>query len=300
MEMIERVGIVTTGKDTYVPNIWFEGEPPVAIASARSSGTEVLLKCHSGLEEFEGEKRALETVGGWPAVRLLDASKEDLVLVLEYHRGRDLRSSLVSGPLEAFCGLYLVGYVAGMMAELEAGGIYHGDIKPANLLVPLHIQAALEQGRLEQRVVDEGLALCDFEHAWKVEAGRMVAFTERGGRIVGTPYYMSPETMRDAYGKRSDVYSLALIAWQVFEERDLFEGTQNLTQVLNRILLEFAPHPPQFTARLYGAEQVLQAAFSGEPERRPGSEEIVDLIAKILKERARINLKEALASAKGR
>jgi serine/threonine protein kinase len=130
-------------------------------------------------------------------------------------------------------------------------GIVHRDIKPANIL-------------LDQ---DGKPYICDFGVA-HVE---MSTITQTGATI-GTPSYMSPEqVMGKKIDKRSDIFSLGAILYQLLTGRRPFDG-ESITTVIYKIVNEEAVPltqlrkelPPEF-------ERIMQKALAKNPDDRYSS-----------------------------
>ena len=130
-------------------------------------------------------------------------------------------------------------------------GIVHRDIKPANILLD-------QEGNPH---------ICDFGVA-HVE---MSTITQTGAAI-GTPSYMAPEqVMGKKIDKRSDIFSLGAILYQLLTGKRPFEG-ENITTVIYKIVNEEAiplgqlrkELPPEF-------EQIMQKALAKDPDERYGS-----------------------------
>jgi eukaryotic-like serine/threonine-protein kinase len=82
-------------------------------------------------------------------------------------------------------------------------GIVHRDLKPDNIMI-----ARTREGNDLVKVVDFGIAKATQSDAQKVT---------KTGLVVGTPEYMSPEQLAgDKIDGRSDIYSLALVAFTMF------------------------------------------------------------------------------------
>jgi serine/threonine protein kinase len=82
-------------------------------------------------------------------------------------------------------------------------GIVHRDLKPDNIMI-----ARNRDGSDCVKVVDFGIAKAANNEAQKVT---------KTGMVVGTPEYMSPEQLAgDKLDGRSDLYSLALVAFNMF------------------------------------------------------------------------------------
>lgn len=130
-------------------------------------------------------------------------------------------------------------------------GIVHRDIKPANILLD-------NSGKPH---------ICDFGVA-HVE---MSTITQTGATI-GTPSYMSPEqVMGKKIDKRSDVFSLGAILYELLTGRRPFEG-ESITTVIYKILNEEAVPLTQVRKELpLEFEQIMKKALAKDPDDRYGS-----------------------------
>ena len=93
----------------------------------------------------------------------------------------------------------------------------------------------------------------------------------RVGAVLGTPLYMSPEQCRgERLTARSDIYSLAVIAYQMLGGRTPFEG--DFTSVMQAH--KDAP-PPPLTAKKVPRKikKVIGAALAKNPDERPQTAE---------------------------
>jgi serine/threonine-protein kinase len=127
-------------------------------------------------------------------------------LAMEYVAGRTLKDILVAeGPLSLARTATIVQQVADGLDAAHRIGIVHRDLKPDNILVTKDES----DGSDRCKVVDFGIAKAMGSNTER-EAG-----LTRTGFIVGTPEFMSPEQlMGGELDQRSDVYALALVAYQ--------------------------------------------------------------------------------------
>jgi serine/threonine-protein kinase len=158
-------------------------------------------------------------------------------LVMELLQGEDLATRLLRErrlPV-AEVARVLCQVARGIRCAHEAG-LVHCDLKPANLFL------AESDGEEVVKILDFGLAM---------EAGGPPA-SEGRGTIMGSPHYMSPE---QAHGRvmdhRSDLWSLAVLAFQALTGELPFPGTR-LADVLLKVcsapvprLSEVAPDLPE-------------------------------------------------------
>jgi len=147
---------------------------------------------------------------------------------------RSLRDVLrVRGALEVEEVLALLLPLCGALACAHDLGIIHCDLKPENIAV--------------HRVGLDGLRgkLLDFSiarHGSSSEGSRPF--------IVGTPGYMAPEQIRfDRCGPRSDVWSLAAVAFECLTLRLPFED-ENAAALLHRTVTDTPPSVAEFAPSL--------------------------------------------------
>ena len=159
-------------------------------------------------ERFRTEMLVAQKVRHRNVCRILDCGEDGrwLYLVTELIDGLDLKRLLkASGGLpaeHAFEGS--IQLARGLQAVHDAG-IVHRDVKSPNVIVD-------RGGRFR---------LLDFDLAERVEAAGHGDRSE----VYGTPEYMSPEQARgEAAGFASDVYSLAIVVFELFTGELPFRG----------------------------------------------------------------------------
>jgi serine/threonine protein kinase len=112
-----------------------------------------------------------------------------------------------------------VGFVRDMCAGLAHAhtfGIIHRDLKPENIMI-----LTLPDGT-------ERAVVMDFSLATAHDVEKLTAV----GRVVGTPEFMSPEQLRgEEVDTRSDIYSLACMAYEMLTGQLPFEG-QTMREVM--------------------------------------------------------------------
>ncbi len=151
------------------------------------------------------------------------------------------------------------------LAEAHTKGIIHRDIKPDNLFL----------ARIASQDQNSTVELCkvlDFGIAKLVrEDGGIDSLQTQAGTVFGTPRYMSPE---QAQGKtldaRSDLYSLAIILYQMLVGRPPFED-EDAVLVMARSHQVGPPLPGNLPPdpRLAGARAGRAAGPLQEPRRAP-------------------------------
>lgn len=162
-------------------------------------------------ERFRQEMRICRRIVHPSVVRSFEfgAWEGRLYFTMELLEGEPLRRLLLRNRWEAVplkLGLgWMVGVARGL-AEAHKVGVVHRDIKPENLFL------LRESGEL--KIMDFGIA------TMPVGSGS----TEVEGMVLGTPAYLSPEQVRGEarITPTSDVFSLGLVAWELFGGRHPF------------------------------------------------------------------------------
>jgi serine/threonine protein kinase len=140
-------------------------------------------------------------------------------------------------------------YICAALDYAHARGVAHLDLKPLNLL--MH-----EDGRL--LLSDFGLAHLMKQGA--IEGGTSLSF--------GTPHYMAPEHIRGKPERRSDLFSLGVILYQMLVGRRPFQGLPPEAVMLKNIT-EWPSPPRAFRSELpQEVEDVVGKALAKQPEQR--------------------------------
>jgi serine/threonine protein kinase/outer membrane protein assembly factor BamB len=173
-------------------------------------------------------------------------------IAMEWVKGRTLKAILQEeGRLPLDRSLRIFDQLASALDYAHRHGVIHRDLKPANILIDDKDQAT---------IVDFGLA-------WLEDAPSLTMT----GTILGTPLYMSPEQIQgQSLDGRSDLYSLAVILYEMLAGRTPFGGDETGTPVVIQQQL-YAPPPPisEFNPTLpQQVERALAVGLSKEPESR--------------------------------
>jgi len=212
------------------------------------------LSAAVGSERFLREIKITAGLNHPHILPLLDSGEADgcLYYVMPYVDGESLRERLTREkqlPLED--ALQILEEVAGALGHAHGLGVIHRDIKPENILL------------------SGGTALiADFGIAKAIDARGSEHLTETG-LAVGTPAYMSPEQAggEDVDG-RSDIYSLACVAYELLGGQPPFTGPSPQA-ILARHSVD--PVPPLRTIRPRaprGATDAIEKALAKVPADR--------------------------------
>jgi serine/threonine protein kinase len=159
----------------------------------------------------------------------------------------------------------VIPFVTQMAAGLSVAhelGIVHRDLKPENIIISRDTD-----GREYAVVMDFGLAK-------EKRPGNELEKLTATGIVLGTPEFMSPEQLR---GKpldgRSDVYSLALMTFEMLTGKLPFEGSSQQELMIARLRSEPTPLRKVRPELKYPAavERVLQKGLARDPDQRYAS-----------------------------
>jgi serine/threonine protein kinase/Tfp pilus assembly protein PilF len=147
-------------------------------------------------------------------------------IVMEHLDGKSLAERLAQGPLPLEQALDVAVQMADALDKAHGNGVVHRDVSPANVMLT----------RSGAKLLDFGLATLAAPEPGQ-DPGRIRTHLDPlRHRLVGTPYYMSPEQAKgQPADRRSDIFSVGVLIYEMVTGRRPFEGT-NLVSVLAAIL----------------------------------------------------------------
>jgi len=215
-------------------------------------------------ERFQREVGTLATLEHPNTVQVYDfGTTEDgvLYIVMEFVLGRSIADVLEKdGPMKADRVEKILAQICGSLTEAHGKGIIHRDLKPDNIILT---ERAGQKDFV--KVLDFGIA------KRSGEADRNEAKLTQQGMVLGTPPYMSPEQFTgQPLDARSDIYSLAVMAYEMltgvlpFDAKNAFEwATLHMTAAPKPI--EVSPNGAALPESMRGA---IMRSLSKNKEQR--------------------------------
>ena len=170
-------------------------------------------------KRFQREAHSVSAMGHPNIVRVYDAGEQIIpnasvdtpipYIIMEYIDGKILRRLMDAGAFEPKVAVHIALGILDALDESHRSGIIHRDIKPGNVMIT---QSGL-------------VKVCDFGIAQAIEDP-----TNDPSAIVGTAQYFSPEQAKgDIIDGRSDVYSTAVVLFEMVTGTPLFTGDTSVS-----------------------------------------------------------------------
>lgn len=207
------------------------------------------------VERFRREVRLARRVSHRHVARIYDLGQHGDILFLsmefiEGHNLEEVRRKIGRFPIDEVLRIG-IACAAGLEAA-HAADVIHQDLKPANIMQE-------EGGRI---------VITDFGIAAGVDEAKGDMQT---AEILGTPAYMAPERVEGAPpDRRSDVYSLGVILYELLSAALPFEGKTPLAMATARLQGPALPMPERadLPARL---REFVMACLDRDPDGRPAT-----------------------------
>jgi serine/threonine protein kinase len=244
--MTERFTLLTELGRGGMGVVWKARDEETGLIVALKLLRETYAEDHEYLARFERELELAKRIDSINVVKVFGFGVRQKVpyLALEYVDGPSLHDALAKhGPYNWPETKALLIQLTQGLADANAAGVIHRDVKPANVLIG-----------------PDGIAkLTDFGIARGLDSTRMTATST----MLGTPAYLAPEGPKDA---RSDLYSLGIIGFQLLAGQVPFKGTSH-----QEVIFEHVRTAPDLDALPPEARPMIGWLLAKDPTTRPQS-----------------------------
>lgn len=170
----------------------------------------------------------------------------------------NLADFLKSGEMNVMLSVSFAMDIAKGMAFLHSLGLIHRDLKTSNCLLTRDLNV---------KIIDFGLS-------------RVVDVSKLMTANVGTTQYMAPELFENQkYSEKADVYSYAIVMWEIFTQREPFQD-KPCWSIPSIVVKGERPAIPKFISPLLA--NLIKRCWDGNQNKRPSFEKIGDKLLKIL------------------
>jgi len=167
-------------------------------------------------------------------------------IVLEYLPEGDL-SNRIHGGIPAETAMSYLRQIALGLGAIHKLDIIHRDLKPGNILF---------HGEDTLKITDFGAAKIISDEMQDITINNMV---------VGTPYYMSPEQGTGMkVDKRSDIYSLGVLFYQMLTGKKLFKAN-SIAKLIRAHLRDPVPTLPEDMSKY---QSLIEGMLAKDPDER--------------------------------
>ena len=203
------------------------------------------------MQRFMREAQAAGKLTHPNIITIFDVGREqDLTyIVMQFIEGPSLQRLIAQGEKFSVPDVTkLMESVCGALDYAHQHGIVHRDIKPGNILLDNNKRPYI----------------CDFGVA-RVDTSTLT----QSGTAVGTPSYMSPEqVMGKKVDKRSDIFSIGCILYEILTGRRPFEA-ESITTVIYKIINEEPPAVSELKKGLpAGFGKIIGKSLAKDPNNR--------------------------------
>src|SRR5699024_10982878 len=171
------------------------------------------------IARFDREAQSATSLSHPNIVNIYDVGEEEhiLYMVMEYVDGMTLKEYIQRfGPIEVQEAIDIMKQITSAIAHAHENNIVHRDIKPQNIMIDTY-------GNV--KVTDFGLAV----------ALSATSLTQTNS-ILGSVHYLSPEQARGGMAtKKSDIYSLGIVFYELLTGRLAFSGETAISVALKHL-----------------------------------------------------------------
>jgi serine/threonine protein kinase len=220
-------------------------------------------------QEFEREITLMKDLRHPNIVQFVGASnvKDNLAILIEYAPFGSLSSVLSKSKLSYLMKLTILLETAKALQFLHLNRVIHRDIKPQNILVfSLEPKSSVH------------IKLTDFGTSRFISDTTMTVT-----KNVGTTLYMAPEALgkNPRIDKSADIYSFAILMWELLYERQPFaeydwqSDVENHAKNGGRLPLDNSSLNPEFT-------KLVEDCWKHDPSTRPSASEVVQRLSELI------------------
>lgn len=194
-------------------------------------------------------------------VRLIEYFEDDynFYLVFEHYRGGELFDRIKN--YRQYGEAYASNIIKQVLLALNychERGIIHRDLKPENLI----LETANDDSPV--RIIDFGTA-----SLFDTKQGSKKKLT----KVVGTPYYIAPEVIKQEYDEKCDLWSVGVILFILLSGKPPFFGDDNARIMASVRHGKYSFRDPIWAEISDDAKNLIRSLLTYDPSKRPSASE---------------------------
>lgn len=171
------------------------------------------------ISRFRNELKLSRDVSHKNVCRMFDLNRANgtYYITMEYVDGESLKSVIqMTKRLSVATAVAITKQICEGLGEAHRHGVVHRDLKPGNIMINKEGHAKILDFGLAQSIESKGITAT--------------------GTIIGTPDYLPPEqVMEETVDRRSDIYSLGVIMYEMLTGQLPFEGDSPVRLALKHV-----------------------------------------------------------------
>ena len=231
-----------------------------------------------GLMRFERESRVLASLNhpNIAAIYGVEDGAGHPALVLELVEGETLADRIARGRIGVDEALHYARQIADALDAAHESGIVHRDLKPGNIKITDDRRVKVLDFGLAKAIAAAAAPQSTIDPA---HSPTVTVHGTKGGVILGTAAYMSPEQARGKpIDKRTDIWAFGCVLYEMLTGRRTFGG-----ETTSDVIAAIIERPPDMS-QLPGAvplhvRRVIERCLEKDPKRR--ARDIADVQAEI-------------------
>ncbi|GIN61483.1 serine/threonine-protein kinase PrkC [Robertmurraya siralis] len=209
------------------------------------------------IRRFHREAQSATSLAHPNIVNIYDVGEEDSIyyIVMEYLDGQTLKQYIQQhSPVRVETALDIMQQLTSAISHAHQNHIIHRDIKPHNILID-------REGNV--KITDFGIAM----------ALSATSITQTNS-VLGSVHYLSPEQARGGMAnKKSDVYSLGIVLFELLTGRLPFSGESAVSIALKHLQSETPSIRRWYPSIPQSVENIVLKATAKDPFHRYDSAE---------------------------
>jgi len=217
--IVSRIGAGGMGQVYKAEHILMKRQCAIKVLRANLSGDP------EAAQRFQREAENASQLSHPNVAQIYDFGEHDgrVYLAMEFIPGESLAALLQrEGAIHPDIAADIMSQSAAALEAAHLRNVLHRDVKPDNIML-----AKNPDGTYLVKLVDFGIARAMTSNERRVT---------RTGLVIGTPEFMSPEQIAgEELDARSDLYALALVAFQCLTGKDAFPATASKQNLILRL-----------------------------------------------------------------